>query len=188
MTCRKTSQLDPPTLLPGGMDDCFYQYAAFDSKDASPAYFGHKVLAVSYGGTINLSGYKGAQGGNDNDPSVLSSSWQRLNSTLKGGGTESSFQIGTPVTDWMNGDNIVVTSTDYLPGHAEQMQVSIVSGNTVNLVGKVRTRTGGRPILWRVSRARIRPMVPPPAPSGPTCFRARSPQTETLTCGPQLDC
>ncbi len=137
MKCTKTSQIDPPTLLPGGVDDCFYQYAVFDSKDASPAYFGHKVLAVSYGGTINLSGYKGAQGGDDNDPSVLSSSWQRLNSTLKGGGAESSFQIGNPVTDWMQNDNIVVTSTDYLPGHAEQMQVSSVTGSTVNLVGKV---------------------------------------------------
>ncbi len=69
-SCTKTSQLTPPTTLPGGVDDCFYQYGTFDSNDISGAYFGHKVLAVSYGGTINFSGYKGAQGGDDSNPAV----------------------------------------------------------------------------------------------------------------------
>lgn len=133
MSCLKTSQLDPPTLLPGGVDDCFYQYGVFDNGDGAGAYFGHKVLALSYGGAINFSGYKGAQGGDDNNPAILSSSWQRLNATLKGGGTESSLMISSPVTDWKEGDNIVVTATDYLPGHAEQLQVNSVSGTTVNL-------------------------------------------------------
>src|SRR6516162_7644412 len=134
MPCTKTSQLSPPTLLPGGVDDCFYQYGVFDNNDIQGAYFGHKVLALSYGGTINLSGYKGAQGGNDADPSVTGSSWMRLNATLKGGGTESSLQVSGMPADWRKNDNIVVTSTDYLPGHAEQLQVAIVTGSTVNLV------------------------------------------------------
>jgi hypothetical protein len=135
MSCTKASQLG--TLLPGGVDDCFYQYGVFDNGDGTGAYFGHKVLALSYGGTINLSGYKGAQGGDDNNPAILSSSWQRLNSTLKGGGKEGSLQISSPVTDWMHGDNIVVTATDYLPGHAELLQVSSVSGTTVNVEGTI---------------------------------------------------
>jgi len=136
-SCAKTSQLDPPTTLPGGVDDCFYQYGVFDSGDGAGAYFGLKVLALSYGGAIQMSGYKGAQGGDDSNPAVLSSSWQRLNSTLKGGVSESSLQISSPVTDWTYGDNIVVTATDYLPGHAEPLQVASASGTTVNLIGPV---------------------------------------------------
>jgi hypothetical protein len=135
--CTKTSQLKPPTMLPGGVDDCFYQYGMFDKNDLPNAYFGRKVLALSYGGTIQMSGYKGAQGGNDKEPSVTGSSWMRLNATLKGGGTEQSLQVSGMPADWQHGDNIVVTSTDYLPGHAEQLQVDIVSGTTVKLIGKV---------------------------------------------------
>ena len=135
--CTKTSQLDPPTLLPGGVDDCFYQYQTLDSNDVNGAYFGRKVLAVSYGGTVNFSGYKGAQGGDDNDPSVTGSSWMRLNSTLKGGGMEKSLMVSGMPADWKMNDYLVVSSTDYLPGHAEQLQVSSVSGSTVNLVGGV---------------------------------------------------
>jgi hypothetical protein len=137
MSCTKTSQLNPPTLLPGGVDDCFYQYNTFDNGDVAGAYFGHKVLALSYGGTINLSGYKGAQGGDDSNPAVTGSSWMRLNATLKGGGTETSLQVSGMPADWRHGDYIVVTATDYLPGHAEQMQVDFVDGNTVNLIGTV---------------------------------------------------
>jgi hypothetical protein len=58
----------PPTTckmvkLPGGVNDCFYDYKALDPADETaniPAYFGHKVLAVSYGGTLELFGKKGA--------------------------------------------------------------------------------------------------------------------------------
>ena len=135
--CTKTSQLDPPTLLPGGVDDCFYQYGMFDKSDLPTAYFGRKVLALSYGGTINLSGYKGAQGGDDNDPSVTGSGWMRLNATLKGGGSENSLRVSGMPADWQKNDYIVVTSTDYLPGHAEQLQVSSVSGSTINLMKPV---------------------------------------------------
>jgi hypothetical protein len=135
--CTKTSQLDPPTLLPGGVDDCFYQYGQFDGNDLPNAYFGRKVLALSYGGTINLSGYKGAQGGDDMHPEVTGSSWMRLNATLKGNGSEQSLQVSGMPSDWQQNDYIVVTSTDYLPGHAEQLQVSSVSGSTVNLVAPV---------------------------------------------------
>jgi hypothetical protein len=139
--------MDYPTsctssALPGNVNDCFYQYDVFDSGDVQGAYFGHKVLALSYGGTINLSGYKGAQGGDDNDPSVNSSSWMRLNATLKGGGTETALQVSGMPADWTPNEpnediNIVVTSTDYLPGHAEQMKVASVDGSTINLKSAV---------------------------------------------------
>jgi hypothetical protein len=142
--CTKTSQLDPPTLLPGGVDDCFYQYGMFDSDDLPNAYFGRKVLALSYGGTINLSGYKGAQGGDDNNPAVTGSSWMRLNATLKGNGSETMLTVSGMPADWKPNDYIVVTSTDYLPGRAEQLQVSSVSGSTVNLIGPVKNPHWGQ--------------------------------------------
>ncbi len=142
-SCTKTSELNPPTTLPGNVDDCFYQYTKIDGNNNN-AYFGHKVLALSYGGTINLSGYKGAQGGNDADPSVNSSSWLRLNATLRGNAGEESLQVSGMPTDWTMNDNIVVTATDYLPAHAEQLTVSSVSGSTVNLIGTVQNPHWGQ--------------------------------------------
>lgn len=133
-SCVKTSELNPPTKLPGDVDDCFYQYTGFDGDNPN-AYFGHKVIALSYGGSINMSGYKGAQGGNDGDPTVTGSSWMRLNATLVGGGTEGALQVSGVPADWRANDQIVVTSTDYLPAHAEQLKVSSVSGSTVTLDG-----------------------------------------------------
>ena len=41
-------------------------------------YFGYKVLAVSYGGTLVLRGYKGAADGLDNDHLATGNSWMRL--------------------------------------------------------------------------------------------------------------
>ena len=158
--CTKTSQLNPPTLLPGGVDDCFYEYRMLDRKDLPNAYFGRKVLALSYGGTIQMSGYKGAQGGNDNDPSVTGSSWMRLNATLKGG--EKSLQVSGIPADWKKNDYIVVTSTDYLPGHAEQLQVEgDVSDSTVKLIGKVMNPHWGQ--TYSLAN------VPCPPAGGPGC-------------------
>ena len=164
-SCTKTSQLDPKTLLPGGVDDCFYQYTKLDGNDSN-AYFGHKVLALSYGGSINLSGYKGAQGGDDNNPAVLSTSWLRLNATLQGKAAETSLQVSGTPADWKPGDNIVVTSTDYLPGHAEQLQVgtSGVDGSTVHLTGVVQNPHWGQ----TYSLATV-PCLDPPDYTAPNC-------------------
>ena len=131
-SCVKTSDLNPPTKLPGDVDDCFYQYTGFDG-DNPVAYFGHKVLALSYGGAVVMSGYKGAQGGNDGDPTVTGSSWMRLNATLQGNGTEDTLQVSGMPADWGENDKIVVTSTDYLPAHSEQLTIASVTGSTVKL-------------------------------------------------------
>ena len=164
-SCTKTSQLDPPTTLPGGVDECFYQYTKLDGSDNN-AYFGHKVLALSYGGTINFSGYKGAQGGNDGDPSVNSTSWLRLNATLQGKAGETSLQVSGMPSDWKPNDNIVVTSTDYLPGHAEQLQIGTtgVVGSTVNLNGVVQNPHWGQ----TYSLANV-PCLDPPDYNAPNC-------------------
>jgi hypothetical protein len=120
--------------LPGDVNDCFYSYEALDPTDQSSnptAYFGHKVLALSYGGTLQLFGKKGAsytgqpgacvETGPDADNSCTGTSWVRLQGSVKPSATS---MIVAGKVDWQQNDNIVISSTDYLPGHAEQLVIS----------------------------------------------------------------
>jgi cell migration-inducing and hyaluronan-binding protein len=223
----------------GGVTDYFYQYGplygdnlcsdgktVWDAKtqcnNATSAsnqvsYFGDKVLAVSYGGTLELFGYKGTplkaanqdtgnglsslttsragtgaagttaqgsgssledrlrqlllgQGGggsggsggenppppsrpqpgcatapNPDLPTSTGCSWLRLAGDLNGG--ESSLTLSADIGDrwWRQGDagdeaddpklakgdRVVVTTTDYLPGHSEELTIKSVSGKTI---------------------------------------------------------
>ncbi len=113
--------------LPGNVDDCFYAYMPLEYDDGGdPAgYFGYKVLGVSYGGTLQLFGKKGAT------YQALAAynsgtSWARLNQTLKGSGQETMLLLDRAV-DWVANDQIVLTTTDYLPGHSEQVTIASVS-------------------------------------------------------------
>jgi hypothetical protein len=112
--------------LPGGVTDYFYAYEPlmYDKADAA-GYFGYKVLAVSYGGTLALFGAKGSLAGQAAD-SDSGRSWARLNKTTTAG--ESQLVLDREV-DWQPGDQIVVTTTDYLPGHSEQVTVVSVTVN-----------------------------------------------------------
>jgi hypothetical protein len=177
-------------------------------------YFGNKVFAVSYGGTLQLFGYKGtplprgtaapqsgggglpgfpglpgffghfpgsaqssagsakapkapgsslppcAQGDPDSHPPSTGCSWLRLAADLVGTTTDGqttkpgetsltlSADVGTAGTDdngnnkWWNGaekgDQIVLTTTDYLPGHSELLTVTSVKGTTVNFKENVK--------------------------------------------------
>ena len=132
-------------FLPG--DDCFYQYEIQDKHDkasSNKAYFGHKVLAVSFGGTLQLFGAKGVtylQDGQQCTPNVpntecnpafTGTSWVRLAGTT--GGTKVTL---SRTVDWKKGDHIVVTPTDYLPSHAEEVilakDASETGGNMLEL-------------------------------------------------------
>src|SRR5262245_15828805 len=110
------------STLPGDVDDYFYAYdpLPYDDGGTAKGYFGYKVLALSYGGTRQLFGKKGATYGTV-DPSNSGTSWVRLAKTLPVGGT--SLVLDRPV-DWQPGDQIVVTTTDYLPGHSEQLTIA----------------------------------------------------------------
>jgi G8 domain-containing protein len=115
--------------LPGGVTDYFYQYdpLPYDDGGSSPGFFGYKVLAVSYGGTLQLFGKKGATYSNPEPASSDSgTSWGRLNGTIQKGAT--TLQVDRQV-DWQPGDQIVVTTTDYLPGHSEVLQIQTVSSD-----------------------------------------------------------
>ncbi|MGH7779240.1 MAG: G8 domain-containing protein [Candidatus Binataceae bacterium] len=143
--------------LPGGVNDCFYDYTTLDPNDVAGAYFGHKVLAVSYNGTLQLFGKKGATYGAtaqtgcmENSSSCTGTSWVRLTKDALPG--DMSLQVAGPV-DWQDGDKIVLTTTDYLPGHSEQLTVKGTPGssNTVNLVSGVQYPHNGQ--LFDLSNA-----------------------------------
>lgn len=132
-----------PVSLPGGdlkvpqYTDIFYQYDAMPFDDGiNPAtnsigYFGYKVLAVSVGGTLQLYGKKGAfYGASDLNPQQSGTSWVRLNGSILGK-TAKSLTVASPV-DWEVGDHIVVTTTDYLPSHSEELVICKITGNTID--------------------------------------------------------
>lgn len=123
--------------------DCFYRYEIQDAQDIQagrPAYFGHKVLAVSYGGTLQLFGAKGASylmngqkcmpdmPGTECNPAFTGTSWVRLVQVIDATHIKVSRAI-----DWQHNDNIVVTPTDYLPSHAEQVAVDSVAEDGVTI-------------------------------------------------------
>ncbi len=108
--------------------DCFYQYEVLDPGDAEGAFFSRKVLAVSYGGTLLLRGKKGIRRGPiAADPSDSGTSWVRLADTLNAG--EDSFHVDRPVPTWNAGDHLVLTSTDYMPGHSEEVVIDSVKSD-----------------------------------------------------------
>jgi len=127
--------------LPG--DDCFYQYEIQDPQDKKvgrQAFFGHKVLAVSFGGTLQLFGSKGVsylqQGqqcmpkmqGNECNPAFAGTSWVRLTAL-----TDKTHITVNRGVDWKKGDHIVVTPTDYLPSHAEEVILASDAGGGMAL-------------------------------------------------------
>ena len=129
-TCNPASKYG--VKLPG--DDCFYQYDVIDKQDRDgKAYFAHKVIALSFGGTLHLYGKKGAvyDKATDNNPANTGISWARLSNVS---GTTLTLDLREGQTlNWEADDRIVVTSTDYLPTHSEVAEIESVSGNTITL-------------------------------------------------------
>jgi hypothetical protein len=123
--CKPASDYEPS---PVGKD-CFYQYEIFEGAQQG-AFFGRKVLALSYGGSLYLRGRKGIRAGRMNDtPSDSGTSWVRLTDTLKTG--QNSFHVDRAVPTWDPGDHIVVTSTDYLPGHSEELIIASMGSDSM---------------------------------------------------------
>ena len=95
-------------------------------------YFGYKVLAVSYGGRMFLNGQVG-HCVESNRAARCVTDWGRLaKSIAKGDGVDEGkeFVVETNILNGPNlskGDEIVVTSTDYLPGHSETFEVEFVT-------------------------------------------------------------
>jgi len=109
--------------MPDGASDCFYNY--IDPANPNADFFGSKVLAVSYGGVLQMYGKKGAT---IDDKGFASSnsgtSWVRLAKNLSPNDSENTLTVNRAVPDWKEGDYVVVTTTDYLPGHSEKLKIT----------------------------------------------------------------
>ena len=141
----------PGEHFPGQENDYFYQYTSLhgdegvDDVTKQKGHFGYKVLAVSYGGTLRLRGAKGAtttpaeietllkspDEASQADENVLTdsgASWRRL----AGGGAKSAIlTLDRSVSDnWKDGDEVVVTTTDFFPNHSELRQLKGDSSGT----------------------------------------------------------
>ena len=128
----------------GPAPDYFYEYEplAYDGQGSPIGYFGYKSIGVSYGGTLKLFGKKGASYP-DVPVSDSGTSWRRLDGTVgpNAPGRTQSFVVDRKV-DWKKGDWVVVTTTDYLPSHSEEMQIAADSPDG-------RTFTTTKPFAYR---------------------------------------
>lgn len=138
---------------PGVKDDYFYPYhpLPFDDGDHN-AYFGYKALGVGYGGTLQLFGAKGgcfaALGDTRCDAADFTGrSWVRLSANVVPTATSLTVEVPAGLSgglNWKKNDFIVLTSTDYLPGHSELLQVGAdVTGNTITLSTPVQYHHNG---------------------------------------------
>jgi hypothetical protein len=119
-------------ILPGPVEDYFYHYHPLPADTGDEhGYFGYKTLGVSYNGTLRLFGSKGATLPDSLDSSNSGKSWARLNGTVNVGATQLTVDRAV---DWAVGDRIVITTTDYLPGHSEVLEIiaPAVSSTTFN--------------------------------------------------------
>jgi hypothetical protein len=128
MGAKCTTEHEADSSYPG--TDCFYQYEKLADGDPENAFFGRKVLAVSWGGSMILKGKKGIRDGIPiaMTPSDSGTSWVRLTDNLTK--PTMTFHVDRPVPTWGNNDHIVLTSTDYLPSHSEEVVIASVGSDS----------------------------------------------------------
>ena len=136
----------------------------YGNLNFDPTPWGYKVLGVSYGGSIRLFGHKGAKplqdpawgGQYDSGPTCVvpsaqqstldaaemqawadltGSSWTRLQAINS---ERTQLTLDRVVSDWAAGDQIVVGTTDWYPGHSEVR--TIRSAGAVSTTGGMRTQ------------------------------------------------
>ena len=121
--------------LPGDVEDCFYRYLSPNGSAEETGFFGRKVLAVSYNGTLKLFGKKGASYEEDIPNWNSGMSWVRLKDDKDAKPEKTIIRLDREV-DWQEGDRIVITTTDYLPGHSEELQIVEKLGENSNKLTK----------------------------------------------------
>ncbi len=146
------SATDPCQLtLPANhsLDNSYFEGYNHDHGTSDTSPFGYKVLAVSYGGSLQLFGAKGVAPANRTNPATVQtscpvpaanvqndvtqwallsgSSWARAGATAAA--SSSTLQLDRQV-DWAPGDQVVVGTSDWSPSHSELASVSAVA--TVN--------------------------------------------------------
>lgn len=132
-------------------EDYFYKYKPLitDEDLNVTSYFGRKVIAVAYGGTLLMFGGKGIEDSADKNGGK---SWVRLDGSLKTG--DSVLKV-EPEVDWQPGDRIVVTTTDFLPSHSEQFTVQEVKADKKTIVIKEKVNYPHNGIKYDLSKHNI---------------------------------
>ncbi|MBS0640921.1 MAG: hypothetical protein JSS43_13670, partial [Proteobacteria bacterium] len=127
--------------LGNGVQDRFYQYGPLflDGKidSGKTGYFGYKSIGLSYGGTLLMRGLKGTSLADDTKRDQSGSSWVRLAADAGGesGKQTSILTLDRKVvpdsgTDWQVGDEVVVTTTDFLATHSEKVTIKTIVAPT----------------------------------------------------------
>jgi len=160
------SSTTPPAQDPDNSRLEHYDRLNFDSTP-----FGYKAFGVSYGGTLRLFGHKGAElAGTALDPadhcavptpeqSTLDAAEMEAWAQLTGGSSARLTAIGQEaatgrslltldraLASWGVGDEIVVGTTDWYPGHSERRTIRAVT--TVQTPQGSRTQLAVDPLLY----------------------------------------
>ncbi len=126
-------------------------FEGYKNLNYDESFFGFKVLAVSYGGSVELFGKKGVANGDFVDPSDRQSacatppnqydvkewallsggSWARLAQTAESGQKTLMLDrdVGAGNGGWESGDQLVVATTDWHPSHTELVTVASNQGS-----------------------------------------------------------
>jgi hypothetical protein len=124
----------------GPVDDYFYAYHPLFHDDGDPkAYFGTRCSACRMAARSSSTGRR-ARARRVRRSQDDGESWVRLNQTVSPADAgEQDHLIVDSAVDWKAGDQIVLTTTDYLPGHSELLTVDedTKNGKTVKLRQKV---------------------------------------------------
>lgn len=141
------SPSDPCDVTVPSGDENLYGNALFEGYEAlnfdyGKSYFGYKVFAVSYGGSLQLFGRKGVADADlspepqtscdtpddqydlDKWAQLSGSSWGRLDRSVSAGQTTITLDRAV---DWSSGDRLVIGTTDWYPSHSEEVLVQSAS-------------------------------------------------------------
>lgn len=174
-----------PVTMCNGVTDNFYPYMPldYDNGGSTPGYFGYKVLGVSCGGTLQLFGLRGAtypdSGDNVLPPSDSGRSWARLLDDAGGSATNKNVLVIDRAVGWQKGQTVVVTTTDYLPGHSEERTIQ---NTTVTAAVSVITLTQN---LTYFHSGHVYPLSSVPEGIGPDCDPNRVPNCKTTVPPPK---
>ena len=155
----RTCRLNPPSCvqssLPGSVNDCFYAYMPLDYDDGASGNPPKSVILV-----IRSWGCPMAERCNCSARKALPTArCRRRTQALAGRGWRRPTAAGTTaltldrIVDWVANDNIVLSTTDYLPAHSEQL---IVASNDTSKGYSVITSDAGADGSVRTQRHHVR--------------------------------
>ncbi|MBK6769796.1 MAG: G8 domain-containing protein [Ardenticatenales bacterium] len=146
--CLGTDPDDPCTAREAGAIGDNARFEGYRDLEYDEGFFGYKVLAVSYGGRLELFGRRGVVP-NASDPTArvehptcappgpdlhateaTGSSWARLAAPIGPGTTR--LELDHPV-DWAEGDRVALATTDWYPSHSEVVTVADNANGVVTL-------------------------------------------------------